>query len=181
MMSCIVTSQDSEPVRRRLMNREVRLSVNFVLRQQLKPYINGKPFIEYINNIFISYLNKLWELEEFEVCKAILLMDNCSPYVSHDIVEVLTRVRVKIITVAIHTTYIFQMLDLVLFSTLKKHATGLETLDEEQPAAVFLLMVYHEFKQTKVEINIWGAFAAIIFIYDIEKASYGLFFDAQKL
>jgi hypothetical protein len=39
------------------------------------------------------------------------------------------------------------MFDVVLFSTLKKHATGLETLDEEQSAAAFLLKVYHDFKQ----------------------------------
>jgi hypothetical protein len=46
------------------------------------------------------------------------------------------------------------MLDVMLFNALKKHATGLETLDEEQPAAAFLLKVYHDFKQTMVEINI---------------------------
>jgi hypothetical protein len=46
------------------------------------------------------------------------------------------------------------MLDVVLFGALKKHATGLETLDEEQLAAAFLLNIYHDFKQTMVEINI---------------------------
>jgi hypothetical protein len=163
------------------MNRGVRLSANFVLRQQSKLYVNGKLFLEYINIIFISYLNKLWELEEFKACKAILLMDNCSPHMSHDIVAILTRVRMKIITIAIHTIYIFQMLDVILFGTLKKHATGLETLDEEQPAAAFLLTVYHEFKQTKVEINIWRAFAAISFTYDIDQMSYGLFLDGKVL
>jgi hypothetical protein len=80
-------------------------------------------------------------------------MDNCSPHISDDFIAVLTRVRVRVkVRVRIiifdpHTTHIFQILDVVLFNALKKHATGLETLDEEQSAATFLLKVYHDFKQ----------------------------------
>jgi hypothetical protein len=47
-----------------------------------------------------------------------------------DIVTILTHVRVTIITFALHTTHIFQMLDIVLFGALQKHATGLEKSDE---------------------------------------------------
>jgi hypothetical protein len=64
---------------------------------------------------------------------------------------------------------------------MKKQATGPETLDEEQPAAAFLLKVYHDFKQTMIEVNIWGAFAAIWFSYDIAQNPYGLLFDEEKL
>jgi hypothetical protein len=46
------------------------------------------------------------------------------------------------------------MLDVVLFGALKKYAAGLNTLDKEQPAAAFLLKVYHDFKQTVIEVNI---------------------------
>jgi hypothetical protein len=76
-----------------------------------------------------------------------LLMDNCSPRIADDVIAVLTSVRVRVIIFAPHTTRIFQMLDVVLFGAMKKHATGLETLDEEQPAAAFLLKVYHGFKR----------------------------------
>jgi hypothetical protein len=53
------------------------------------------------------------------------------------------------------------MLDVVLFGALKKHAIGLSTLDEEQPAVVFIIKVYHNFKQMIVEVNIWSAFSSI--------------------
>jgi hypothetical protein len=53
--------------------------------------------------------------------------------------------------------------------------------DEEQPAAAFLLKVYHDFKQAMIEIKIWTAFAAIGFTYDIEQSPYGLLFDEEKL
>jgi hypothetical protein len=32
-----------------------------------------------------------------------------------------------------------------------------------------------------IEVNIWGPFAAIGFIHDIEQSPYGLFFDEEKL
>jgi hypothetical protein len=143
------------------MTRSVRLGVDFVLRQRSKSYVNDKLFIEYINSIFVQYLNEQRESEEFEACEAVLLMDNCSLYMSDDIVTVLTRVRMRIITFASHTTHIFQMLDVVLFGALKKHPTGLEMLDDEQSTSAFLLKVYHDFKQTIAEVNIWKSFADI--------------------
>jgi hypothetical protein len=107
-------------------------------------------------------------------------MDNYSLHISDDVVAVLTRVRVRIITFTTYTTYFFQILDIVLFGILKKHDTSLETLDDEQSVAQFLLKVYHDFKQTRVEANIWEAFAVIGFTYDIEKTPYGLLFDEEK-
>jgi hypothetical protein len=68
----------------------------------------------------------------------------------------------------------------VLLDALKKYATGLETLDEESRAVAFLLKVYRDFKQTMVEINIWGAFADIRFTREIDQISYGLLFDKEK-
>jgi hypothetical protein len=47
---------------------------------------------------------------------------------------------------AFHTVHIFKMFNVVLFGALKKHATGLDTLDEESQATAFLLKVYREFK-----------------------------------
>jgi hypothetical protein len=53
------------------------------------------------------------------------------------------------------------MLDMVLFGALEKHAVGLSTLFEEQPATAFIIKVCRNFKQTMVEVNIWGAFSSI--------------------
>jgi hypothetical protein len=91
----IVISQDSDAIRKRLMRPGVRLGVDFVLRQRLKPYVNRKLFLEYIKTIFVPYLNELQESEEFEACEAceaVLLMDNCLPHASDDVVAVLTSV-----------------------------------------------------------------------------------------
>jgi hypothetical protein len=154
LMPYTVISRDSESIRQKLMSRGVRLAIDLVLRQRPKPYVNGKLFLECINNIFVSYLNEPHELEEFKIYEAVLLIDSCSHHMSDNVVAVLTRMRAKIIIFATQTTHIFQMLDIMLSDTLKKHATGLDMLDEEQPAAAFLLKVYHDFKQTTVEVSI---------------------------
>jgi hypothetical protein len=176
----IVTLHDSELLRRRLMRQGGRLGVDFVLQKRSKPYVSATLFLKYIDRIFIPYLTDLRVTEKIEACEAVLLMDNCSCYVFDDFIELLSRARVKIIIFAHHTTHIFQMLDVVFFEALEKHATGLGTLDEEQPAAAFIIKVYHDFKQTMVETNIWSTFAAIGFTHDIEQSPYGLLFDEEK-
>jgi hypothetical protein len=131
-----------------------RDSGGFVLRHRSKPYVNGKLFMEEISIIFISYLNELWDSREFAECEAVLLMDKCSPHIGEAVLVLLTDGWVRIVTSAPHATQIFQVLDMVLFGALKKHATSLTMLDEEQPAAAFLIKVSHDSKQTMVEATI---------------------------
>jgi hypothetical protein len=59
LMLYIVTSQDSEAIRKRLMRHGVRLGIDFVSRQLSKPCVIRKLFLEYINTIFVPYLNEL--------------------------------------------------------------------------------------------------------------------------
>jgi hypothetical protein len=126
-------------------------------------------------------LNELPGLAEFCECEAVLLMENRSPHMADDVVGLLTSLRVRIIIFAPHTTHIFQVLDIVLFGAMKKHDTGLKDLDETLSAAAFLIRVYHDFKQTLIEVNIWGPFAAIGFSYAITETPNRLLFDEQKL
>jgi hypothetical protein len=63
------TSQDSGAIRKRLMRHGVRLGVEFVLQQRSKPYVSRHLFPEYINTIFVPYLNELQESEEFAHAK----------------------------------------------------------------------------------------------------------------
>jgi hypothetical protein len=78
-------------------------------------------------------------------------MDNCSPHTGEAVIALLTDTQIRVVTFATHITQIFQVLDVVLFGALKKHATNLTMLDEEQSAAAFLIKVYHDYKQTMVE------------------------------
>jgi hypothetical protein len=72
------------------------------------------------------------------------------------------------------------MLDVVLFGAMKKRASGLEMWNEEADTAAFIIRLYHDFKQIMVEVNIWGAFSAIGFSYDISESPYRLLFGEEK-
>jgi hypothetical protein len=58
-----------------------------------------------MNSIFIPYLNELRGSEQFEACEAVLLMDNCSPHMSDDVIAVLHNARLTVIIFAPHTTF----------------------------------------------------------------------------
>jgi hypothetical protein len=79
LTASLVRSQDSEPVRLRLMNRGVRLYVALVFRPRSKSQVNGTLFLKSINNIFVRCLNGLRESDAFEACEAELLMNDSSP------------------------------------------------------------------------------------------------------
>jgi hypothetical protein len=101
------TSQDSEPIHKRLMRHSIRMGIDSVLRQRSKAYVNSTLLLEYINNIFVHYLDELRETKQFEACEAMLLMDNCSSHISDDVIAIFIRERVRIVTFATYTTHIF--------------------------------------------------------------------------
>jgi hypothetical protein len=156
LMPYIVTSQESELLRKRLMRQGVRMRVDLVLKERSKSYLDANLFLEHVNTIFVPYHTDLRMTEKFEAHGTVLLMDNCSSHTSDNVIAILTKESVKIITFSSHTTHIFQIFDVVLFKALKKYATGLATFEEEQTIAAFIIKVYHDFKQTMIEVNIWG-------------------------
>jgi hypothetical protein len=100
----VVISQDSEVLRRRLVSHDLRLGVDFGMRQGSKSSVSGKLSREYINSIFIPCLNELRESEKFTGCEAALLIDNRLLHMSDAVIAVLPRERVRVITFTPHTT-----------------------------------------------------------------------------
>jgi hypothetical protein len=68
----------------------------------------------------------------------------------------------------------------VLFEALKKYATGLTTLEEEQTTTAFVMKVCHGVKQRMIEVNLWRVFRAIGFTHDIDQIPYGVLFEQEK-
>jgi hypothetical protein len=86
----IVTSQDSDSLRTKLMRRGVRLGVDLVLQKRSKPYVNRTLFLDYINSVVIPYVNELGESEELYDCQWGLLMDNCSAHMADEVIMALS-------------------------------------------------------------------------------------------
>jgi hypothetical protein len=93
-------------------------------------------------------------LDAFTEETGVLLMDKCPSHVTDDIIAVLTEARVSVTTFAPHTTQIFQVLDVTLFGVLKRRLGYELPFEDEKETVRFIMKVYHDFKQTMVELNI---------------------------
>jgi hypothetical protein len=96
-------------------------------------------------------------------------------HVTDDAISLLTEARVRVITFAPHTTHdtqhttqIFLVLDVTLVGVLKPRPRYQLPFEGEKETVEFIMKVYHDFKQTMVESNIWGAFQTIVFEYEFD-------------
>jgi hypothetical protein len=120
-------------------------------------------------------------LDAFTAETGVLLMDKCPSHVTDDIIAVLTEARVSVTTFAPHTTQIFQVLDVTLFGALKRRLGYKFRFEDEKETVKCIMKVYHDFKQTMVDPNIYGALRAIGFEFDTETEPYRLLFNEEKL
>jgi hypothetical protein len=158
----------------------MRIGHHLILRHRQKPYINGEIFANYIQSVFLPHLANLRGNEQLSNEEAVLLMDNCSPHLTPTVIELLTSARVRVVTFAPHTTHIFQVLDLALFGVLKRRGQYHLPLDDENKTADFIKRVYHNFRQTMIDANIWGAFREIGLSFATVEEVQRVAFDAMK-
>jgi hypothetical protein len=108
--------------------------------------------------VFLPNLAELPPLDEFAEEMAVLLMDNCPSHMTSDWIALLTEVRVRATTFAPHTTQIFHVLNVIMFAVLKRRTRYELPFGDEKATVKFIMKVYHDFKQTMAEPNIWEAF-----------------------
>jgi hypothetical protein len=180
-MPYIITLQNSPAVQEQLRQQGVRFGRDLILKSNHRPYVNAEIFLEDVRTVFLPYLVCVRGLGAFAAEEAVLLMDNCSAHLTDDVIHLLTGARVRVITFAPHTTHIFQVLDLTLFGVLKRRPRYERPCETAQTTVKFIMKVYHDFKQTMVPSNVWGAFHALGFDYDTRGEPSWLLFDEEKL
>jgi phosphopantothenoylcysteine synthetase/decarboxylase len=148
------------------------------LKSNRKPYVNTETFLDHIEIVFFPNLIELRTLDEFAEEFAVLLMDNCSSHVTGYAIALLTKARVRVITLAPHTTKIFQILDVTL---LKRHLRYELPFEDQKATVKSIMKVYHDFKPTILEPNIWRTFQALGFEFDTKTELYRLLFNEEKL
>jgi hypothetical protein len=81
-------------------------------------------------------------------------------------IGLLTEGGVRIITVAPHTTEIFEIFDVTLGDVLKWHPRYELPFGDQEVLVKFFMKVYHGFKQRMVDSNISRAFQALQLEFD---------------
>jgi hypothetical protein len=181
LLPYIVTSQNSPVVQEHLKKQGACLDRDMILKFNQKPYINAGSFLDDIRTISLPYVDMLRGLVVFAQQPAVLLMDDCSVNVSDDVIRILTETNVRVITFASHTIQIFQVLDLTLFGVLKRRPRCELPFDDDNATVRFIMKGSHDFGQTMVRLNIWGAFRALGLEFDVGSVPYRLLFDKIKL
>jgi hypothetical protein len=154
LIAYMIASQDSASVREQLKQDGVRFGAKFVLKSNREPCINAEIFLDYIQTVSLSNLAELGALNAFAADISVLLKGNWSSHVTSDVIGLLTQTRLRVITLAPHTTQIVQVLDLILVGVLKRHPRYELSFEDENARAQFIVNVYHDFKQTMVAPNI---------------------------
>jgi hypothetical protein len=90
------------------------------LKSNSKTYINAEIVLDYIETVVLPNLAELRTLDEFAEEIGVLLIDNLPSHLTDDLIHLLTEARARIITVAPHPTQIFQVLDVMILSALKR-------------------------------------------------------------
>jgi hypothetical protein len=106
-----------------------------------------------VRTVFLPHLAITRIMQNVRNEKAVLSMDNCSPHLTPVVIDLLSEVRVKIVTFAPHTTQLFQALDLSLFGVLKRREQYQLPFGDDAGSARFIKKIYRDFRSTMTNIN----------------------------
>jgi hypothetical protein len=147
----------------------MQIGRHLISKQRDKPYVNPSLFEDYLRRVFLPHLMIPRIVKDLRKEDVVLLMDNCSPHITPVVISLLStdHVRMVVVTFAPHTTQIVQVLDLTLFGVLKRGDQYQLPLEDNAGSTRFIGKLYHDFRITRIEPNIWGAFRGIGVKYSV--------------
>jgi hypothetical protein len=101
------------------------------------------------------------------------------------VIELLLTARVRVVVVTFaaqpHATQIFQVLDLTLFGVLRRRGQYQLVREDDTGSTRLIRKVYHDFRMTMVEPNIWGAFRGLGIKHSVVSGIRRVSFDEMAL
>jgi hypothetical protein len=86
----------------------MQIGRHLIMRYRDKPYLNAKPFEDYLRSVFMSYLIITCIVKDLRKPNAVSLMDNCSHDITPAVIELLSSAPVPVVVVTFalqpHTT-----------------------------------------------------------------------------
>ena len=158
-----------------------RQDEDVMLRTRNPAYIDTELFNEYLDIVFIPYINSLRKNPLYTDEPAVLLMDNCSSHCSDEILQKLAENNVYVITFPPHTTNILQMLDLVNYGVFKKKNDGAQKKFDKNDTINEIIKIINSYEATFIGSNIRGAFNRGGIFINIKESPNRLRFDENKV
>jgi hypothetical protein len=115
-------------------------------------------FHEYLTNVFVPYIQELRENHVFADEPGVLLMDSVGAHVSECNLRLLGENRIIARVCRVHTTLLFQALDLVLFDAMENNKGSLVDEPEVASALGQIWKFIRSYEQTATSFMIRSCF-----------------------
>jgi hypothetical protein len=93
---------------------------NFLIRSNDTSYVTRPIVKESLRDVVLKYFNTARETMHLENFAGVLLCDNCPSHIDEEVMVMLARKNIRLITFPPHTSHLFQPLDLVTFAAFKR-------------------------------------------------------------
>ena len=97
----------------------IREGEDYLIRYQENSFVTIEIFSDYINEVFLPYVEQLRQNQLYAGKTTVLLCGNCSPHIDAALLQQLAMKKVRIVTFPLHSSHLFQPLDLVIFGAYK--------------------------------------------------------------
>lgn len=150
-------------------------------------YITTELFKSWIEDIFIPYVNNVRSTLGMEYESAVLTTDNCSCHCNDVIKKLLADNNIILFTWPPHSSHLFQPLDLVIFSLVKRTKSTCRTKFNKGTQADYITKLIMAFESASTSINIRSAFRRAGMALNVEEKPYkidinkDILLDSQKI
>jgi hypothetical protein len=129
-----------------------------LMERNVKPYVDRPLFGNSIRHHSMPYITALRTNLCYSNAEVVLLMDNCSAHVTPEIFRLLGENHITIVTFSLHTTHIFQALDLSLFGMFKTREKFWTEQDHDKTFAATIHKLVRQFHLVATPESICGSF-----------------------
>jgi hypothetical protein len=152
-MSCPLLVSSDAPARA-VHEHQILDGIDLEIEISPSPYVNTEIFERYVNTVLIPAVEANRQLPGCDKKPAILFCDNCSAHMSNSMSTKLARHGVLVLTYPPDMSHIFQLLDVLLFSLVKR-SKKYQIRDDTLPIHVdYILRLFRAYGAAMASITI---------------------------
>jgi hypothetical protein len=114
-------------------------SDGFELEVKCRAFRQRETFVDYIQTVLLRNPAELPTLDEFAGEIAVLLIEDCSSHISRDVIAILAETQMCVVTFALHTSQIFQVLGVTRLGVRNRHSRYELPFGDEKTIVKFIM------------------------------------------
>jgi hypothetical protein len=118
------------------------------------PYVMKESFLAYLTYLVIPSIESNRNLTGCQEKPTIIFCENCSCHCSEDILEELANHGILLITYPLHSSQIFQVLNVLLFGRLKSATKYLPRDDNQDPQVDHAMRIFRVYEITTMSSTV---------------------------